>query len=187
MLSANHPTYITAAEQQAGPRTLRDSRTMYSHTVSSFSPSSPAKPFLVCNLHVICLFTLLVIRKFTPPPHHYSNGNMIKKENMKMFSFWPRIPSSLPHVTSGYPIHTCLLSADHPRILRPPDNRQDQGPYVTAEQCIHTPSRPFPPSSSVKPFLACNLLIYPISYKKMYPITIVMETRKERKYENVPF
>ena len=58
---------------------------------------------------------------------------------------------------------------------------------MTAEQCIHTLSRPFPPSSSAKPFVVCNLHIYPVSYKKIYPITIVMETRKERKYENVPF
>ena len=31
-----------------------------------------------------------------------------------------------------------MLSADHRRILRPPNNRQAQGYYVTDEQCIHT-------------------------------------------------
>ena len=30
-----------------------------------------------------------------------------------------------------------MLSADHWRILRPPNNRQAQGHYVTDEQCIH--------------------------------------------------
>ena len=32
LLSEDHPPYITAAEQQASPTTLRDRRTMYSHT-----------------------------------------------------------------------------------------------------------------------------------------------------------
>ena len=30
-----------------------------------------------------------------------------------------------------------MLSADHRRILRPPNNRLGQGHYVTDEQCIH--------------------------------------------------
>ena len=30
-----------------------------------------------------------------------------------------------------------MLSADHRRILRPPNNRQVQGHYVTDEQYIH--------------------------------------------------
>ena len=30
-----------------------------------------------------------------------------------------------------------MLSAEHRRILRPPNNRQAQGHYVTDEQCIH--------------------------------------------------
>ena len=30
-----------------------------------------------------------------------------------------------------------MLSADHRRMLRPPNNRQAQGQYVTDEQCIH--------------------------------------------------
>ena len=30
-----------------------------------------------------------------------------------------------------------MLSAEHRRILRPPNNRLDQGHYVTDEQCIH--------------------------------------------------
>ena len=30
-----------------------------------------------------------------------------------------------------------MLSADHRRILRPSNNRQVQGHYVTDEQCIH--------------------------------------------------
>ena len=30
-----------------------------------------------------------------------------------------------------------MLSADHRRILRRPNNRQTQGHYVTDEQCIH--------------------------------------------------
>ena len=30
-----------------------------------------------------------------------------------------------------------MLSADHRRILRPPNNRLDEGHYVTDEQCIH--------------------------------------------------
>ena len=30
-----------------------------------------------------------------------------------------------------------MLSADHRRILRPPNDRQDKGHYVTDEQCIH--------------------------------------------------
>ena len=30
-----------------------------------------------------------------------------------------------------------MLSADHRRILRPPNNRLAQGHYVTDEQCIH--------------------------------------------------
>ena len=38
------------------------------------------------------------------------------------------------------PIHTSLLLADHPRILRPLKNRQAQGHYVTDEQCIHIPA-----------------------------------------------
>ena len=49
-------------------------------------------------------------------------------------------PSNLPHVSSSIPIHTSLLSTDHPRILRPPNNRQAQGHYVTDEQCIHIPA-----------------------------------------------
>ena len=49
-------------------------------------------------------------------------------------------PSSLPHGITRYPIHTCLLSADHPRISRPPNNKQAQGHYVADEQCIHTPA-----------------------------------------------
>ena len=31
-----------------------------------------------------------------------------------------------------------VLSADHRRILPPPNNRQSQGYYMTDEQCIHT-------------------------------------------------
>ena len=30
-----------------------------------------------------------------------------------------------------------MLSADHRRILRPSNNRQAKGHYVTDEQCIH--------------------------------------------------
>ena len=30
-----------------------------------------------------------------------------------------------------------MLSADHRRILRPPNNMQAQGHYMTDEQCIH--------------------------------------------------
>ena len=30
-----------------------------------------------------------------------------------------------------------MLSADHRRKLRPPNNRQAKGHYVTDEQCIH--------------------------------------------------
>ena len=30
-----------------------------------------------------------------------------------------------------------MLSADHRRILRPPNNRLAQGHYLTDEQCIH--------------------------------------------------
>ena len=30
-----------------------------------------------------------------------------------------------------------MLSADHRRILRPPNDRQAQGPYVRDEQCIN--------------------------------------------------
>ena len=30
-----------------------------------------------------------------------------------------------------------MLSADHRRIVRPPNNRQAKGHYVTDEQCIH--------------------------------------------------
>ena len=45
-----------------------------------------------------------------------------------------------PADSPSYPIHTCRLSADHPRIIRPPNNRQAQGHYVTDEQCIHTPA-----------------------------------------------
>ena len=30
-----------------------------------------------------------------------------------------------------------MLSADHRRILRPSNNRQSKGHYVTDEQCIH--------------------------------------------------
>ena len=61
---------------------------------------------------------------------------------MKMFLSDPviRNPSNLPHVSSGCPIHTCLLSADHPRILRQMNNRQAQRHYGTHEQCIHTPA-----------------------------------------------
>ena len=59
-----------------------------------------------------------------------------------MFPFCPRNPwtTILPHVSTRSPILPCLLSADHPRIQRPPNNRQDQGHYVTDEQCIHTPA-----------------------------------------------
>ena len=31
-----------------------------------------------------------------------------------------------------------MLSADHRRILPPPNNRQAQGHYMTDERCIHT-------------------------------------------------
>ena len=31
-----------------------------------------------------------------------------------------------------------MLSEDHRRILRPPNNRQAQGHYVIDQQCIHT-------------------------------------------------
>ena len=34
------------------------------------------------------------------------------------------VPSNLPHVSSSIPIHTSLLSADHPRILRSSNNSQ---------------------------------------------------------------
>ena len=30
-----------------------------------------------------------------------------------------------------------MLSADHRRILRPPNNRKAKGHYVTDERCIH--------------------------------------------------
>ena len=56
---------------------------------------------------------------------------------MKMFPFCPRYPSNLPHVSSSYPLNKNLSSADHPRILQPPNNRQAQEDYVTGEQCIH--------------------------------------------------
>ena len=49
-------------------------------------------------------------------------------------------PSNLPHVCTCYPIHTCLLSADPPRISRPANTRQVQGRYVTQEQCIDAPA-----------------------------------------------
>ena len=75
-------------------------------------------------------------------PHPCSNGSIKRKKYMKMFLSVPVIhdPSNLPHVSSSIPIHTSLLSADHPRILRPPNNRQAQGHYVIDEQCIHIPA-----------------------------------------------
>ena len=77
------------------------------------------------------LYTLLVIRM--------EARNKIER---KCFLSVPVIhePSNLAHVSPSYPIHTCRLSADHPRIIRPPNNRQAQGHYVTDEQCIHTPA-----------------------------------------------
>ena len=52
-------------------------------------------------------------------PHPYSNGSM-KRKKQKCFLSVPVIhdPSNLPHVSSNIPIHTSLLSADHPRILQ---------------------------------------------------------------------
>ena len=89
---------------------------------------------------IICLFTLLVIREITPIPIVMEawEGKNIRK----CFLSVPVIHdlSNLPHVSSSIPIHTSLLSADHPRILRPPNNRQAQGHYVTDEQCIHIPA-----------------------------------------------
>ena len=89
---------------------------------------------------IICLLTLLVIRKITPIPIVMEawKGKNIRK----CFLSVPVIhdPSNLPHVSSSIPIHTSLLSTDHPRILRPPNNRQAQGHYVTDEQYIHIPA-----------------------------------------------
>ena len=75
-------------------------------------------------------------------PNPYSNGSMKRRKRWKCFLSAPVIhdPSNLPHVSSSYPIHTNLLSADHPRILRRPNNRQAQGHYVIDEQCIHIPA-----------------------------------------------
>ena len=72
-------------------------------------------------------------------PHPYSNGSIKRGKKGKCFLSVPVIhdPSNLPQVSSSYPIHTSLLSEDHSRILRPPNNRQAQGHYVTGEQCIH--------------------------------------------------
>ena len=47
-------------------------------------------------------------------------------------------PSKLPHVKHRYPIHTCLLSADHPRISRQPKNSQTQLHYVRPTMYSHT-------------------------------------------------
>ena len=89
---------------------------------------------------IICLLTLLVIRKITPIPIVMEawKGKNIRK----CFLSVPVIhdPSNLPHVSSSIPIQTSLLSTDHPRILRPPNNRQAQGHYVTDEQYIHIPA-----------------------------------------------
>ena len=90
---------------------------------------------------IICLFTLLVIRKITPIPIVIQawKGKNIRK----CFLSVPVIHdlSNLPHVSSCYLIHTCLLPADYPHILRPPNNRQAQGwHYVTDDQCIHIPA-----------------------------------------------
>ena len=75
-------------------------------------------------LGIICLFNLLVIRKITPIPIVMETwkGKNIRKSFLSV----PVIhdPSNLPHVSSSIPIHTGLLSADHPRILRPPNNSQ---------------------------------------------------------------
>ena len=89
---------------------------------------------------IICLFTLLVIRNIIPIPIVMETWK--GKYIWKCFLSVPGIddPSNLPRVSSSYPIHTSLLSADHPRILRPPNNRQAQGHYVTDEQCIHIPA-----------------------------------------------
>ena len=66
---------------------------------------------------IICLFTLLVLRKITPIP--------IVMEAWKGKKIW-KCFLSVPviHDPSSYPIHTSLLSADHPRIFRPMNNIQ---------------------------------------------------------------
>ena len=68
---------------------------------------------------IIWMFTLLVIRKITPIPIVMKAWKV--KNTWKCFLSVPVIddPSNLPHVSSSYPIHTSLLSSDHPRILRP--------------------------------------------------------------------
>ena len=68
--------------------------------------------------NIICLFTLLVIRKMTPIPIVMEAWK--RKKKWKCFLSVPVIhdPSNLPHVSSSYLIHTSLLSADHTRILR---------------------------------------------------------------------
>ena len=89
------------------------------------------KIFQIFVLNIICLFTLLVIRTITPIPIVMETW----KRKGKCFLSDPVIhePPNLPYVSTRYPIHTSLLSADHPRISRPPNNRQAQGHYVTDE------------------------------------------------------
>ena len=47
--------------------------------------------------------------------------------------------SNLPHVSTRYPIHTSLLSVDHTGILRPPNNSDAQGNYLTDDVFTHRP------------------------------------------------
>ena len=93
---------------------------------------------------IICLFTLLVIRKITPIP-------IVMETNIwKCFLSVPVIhdPPNLPHVSFSYPIHTSLLSEDYPRISRPPNNqasprtfRDRRIMYSTTGQYDHTLSK----------------------------------------------
>ena len=75
--------------------------------------------------------------------HPYSNMEACEGKNIwKCFLFVSvtHDPSDRPHISSSYPIHTSLLSMDHSRILRPPNNKRAQRHYVTDEQCIHIPA-----------------------------------------------
>ena len=50
-------------------------------------------------------------------PHPYGNGRINRKKK--------------------YEKGIRMLSADHRRLLRPPNNMHAQGHYMTGEQCIH--------------------------------------------------
>ena len=55
-------------------------------------------------------------------------------------------------------ILSTLLSAGHPRVLPPPNNRQSQGHCVTDEQCIHTSA------NMITPCLGNNYITLVIHY-----------------------